>query len=362
MKKSLSIITAITLVACMVLGGCGSSGSANSGASGSASSKSEESNFKHSFTITTPLADTHSAVKYLNDAFAEISEKTDGRITGQVYASSQLASGQMATAMDMVVKGTIDMQCAGNSIYGSYIKDYEVLGTPFLFESHEAADKVLYNEDVYNYYSKKCEETNLHLLGYMENAWMVYTNNKHDIKVPSDLSGLKMRCADGDLVEAAMTNAGASIVYLSLTDLYTSLQQGVVDGQDNGIAGAVYTNKLYEVQNYITNLEFTYSPSVVVMNNDLWNKIPTSDQDIINEVLAKYMKEQVEYNRSLIEPNLKEIEDYGVNIYTPTDEEREIWIAEMGAESPAVKKVLDENYNSDFVKTILEAAKEANAS
>ncbi len=361
MKKSISLLTALSLSAMMILSGCssGASTSAN-GSSSSSASSSSGSTFTHNFTVTTPLADTHSAVTAINNAFAEISEKTGGRITGQVFASSQLASGQMATAMDMVVKGTIDMQFAGNSIYGSYIKDYEVLGTPFLFETHEVADQVLYNDEIYDYYSQKCEETNLHLLGYMENAWMVYTNSKHEVKVPSDLKGLKMRCGDGDLVEAAMIDAGASIVYLSLTDLYTSLQQGVVDGQDNGIEGAIYTNKLYEVQDYLTNIEVTYSPFVFVVNNELWKTIPESDQAIMTEVFDKYMKEQVEYNRSLIAPNLQEIIDYGVNVYTPTEEEAEIWRTEMGAKSPAVSKVLAENYNQDFVAMLLDVVEEAN--
>jgi|GEM_PF-5561856 len=368
MKKKISVLLSACVICALALSACGSSKTTTSStaagsakAAGSATAAST-STYKHSFTVTTPLADSHSAVKYINDAFKEISDKTGGRITGQVYASSQLASGQMATAMDMTVKGTIDMQCAGNSIYGPYIKDYELLGIPFLFQNHAAADKVLYNKDVYDYYSKKCEETNLHLMGYMENAWMVYTNNKHQMKVPSDLKGLKMRCGDGDLVEAAMMNQGASVVHMSLTDLYTSLQQGVVDGQDNGIAGAVVANKLYEVQKYITNVEFTYSPFVVVMNNNLWKQIPESDQKIMTDIFQKYMKEQVDYNRSLIEPNLQKIKDFGDDVYTPTADELKTWQAQMGADSDAVKKVLEKNYNQDFVKTLLSVAKDANSS
>lgn len=358
MKKSISLLIVTIMVISIFMYGCNNSNNVPPTSSGETPSENTqvESTYKHKFTMTTPLGDTHSAVSTWKTAFEELSERTNGRLTGEIYPSSQLAAGNMATSLDMHVKGTIDMFCGGNSIYGAYVKDAEVFGIPFLFGDFEAADRTLHDEDVIAYFNGELEKNNIHFLGWMENAWMVFTNNVRELKVPSDLSGLKMRCADGDLVDAAIQNAGGSVVYLSLNDLYTSLQQGVVDGQDNGIAGAVFTNKLYEVQKYLTHIYITYSPFVISINNELWNKIPDSDKAILEEIVEKYSKQQVEMNRSQIEPNLEYIIEQGMQVYTPTEREVEEWIAVMGHEAEPVAKVLQQ-YNQDFVKLVLSKAK-----
>lgn len=359
MKRKFSLIVAIVMIFSLALTACGggtqSNQSTNSGSGNAASTSTESggSDFKYDFKITTPLGDTHSGVKYMNDAFKEIAEKTNGRITGQVYPTSQLAAGDMGAATDMLVKGTIDGMFAGNALYGPFVPEYYLLGTCFLFHSHESADETFYNDQVWDYYSAALEGVNLHLVGYMENAWMVMTNNKRPLVHPSDLKGLKMRCNDGDLVTTAMESQGCSTVTMSLTDLYTALQQGVVDGQDNGIAGAITANKLYEVQKYCTDMEYTYSPFVVTINNELWNKIPAEDQEIITEVLQRYCKEQVEFNRGSVAQKKQEIIDAGVEVYDPTEEEVQEWIDAMGPNNPEVQELLAQ-YDQDFLKLLLE--------
>ncbi len=360
MKKKIALIVAVVMILSLALTACGGGSqpaqtsapaqSSNTGSSEPAATGG--SDFKYDFKITTPLGDTHSGVKYMNDAFKEIAEKTGGRITGQVYPTSQLAAGDMNAATDMLVKGTIDGMFAGNALYGPFVPEYSLLGTCFLFHSHEAADETFYNPEVWDYYSKALEGVNLHLVGYMENAWMVMTNNKRPLVHPSDLNGLKMRCNDGDLVSVAMQTQGCSTVTMSLTDLYTALQQGVVDGQDNGIAGAITANKLYEVQKYCTDLEYTYSPFVVTINNTLWNKIPAEDQAIITEVLQKYCKEQVEFNRNSVAEKKQEIIAAGVEVYDPTEAEVQEWIDAMGPQIPEVQKLLA-SYDQDFVDLLL---------
>ncbi|MCM3713957.1 TRAP transporter substrate-binding protein [Alkalihalobacillus oceani] len=337
----------------ILLAGCGSANT-DSQPDSSSPSATEGSSFTHEFQLTTPLGDSHTAVQIWTDLFAELEEKTDGRLTGKVFSNSQLGGGNMNTTVDMVQKGTIDIGVFGSPLLGGYVPEFRVPTTAFLFDDFETADKALNDEAVMNFYREKSGESGYYFMGWMENSWNEITNNKKELILPEDMQGLKMRVAAGDIVIAGFQAAGANVVDMSLNELYTALQQGVADGQENGVSGAITANKLYEVQKYMTYTQYSYSPFAVVMNKKLWDEIPADDQAILTTLFEKYAPMQIQQNRESMEENLEFVKSEGMIVHVMTPEEREQWKAVMGPEAPDVQKVLD-TYDQDFVKMLIDA-------
>lgn len=358
--KKMKKLTSIFLVACMVVGvltGCG--GEKVTSTSDNQNSESGTSTWSYSFTATTPLGDTHTAVEYWGKIFDELSERTNGRITGKIYPSSQLAGGDMATSLDMVQKGTIDIFVGGSTILGSYIPEFRLTNLAFVFPNNESCDGTLNDEEIMAFYNKESEAQGFHFLGWMENGWSEITNNKRELIKPSDLSGLVMRIPNGnDALIKAYESVGASAVNINLGELYTSLQQGVCDGEENGIAGAITSNMLYEVQKYMTYCQYAYGSFSCMMNDQLWNSIPAEDQALIQEVFEENATAQIQANRDAMEPCLKQVEDYGMVVHVMTDEEKAEWTEAMGPDSAAVKEILEgDEYDQDFVNLFLNKAK-----
>jgi tripartite ATP-independent transporter DctP family solute receptor len=320
------------------------------------SSSAGNTEFKYNYKLTTPLGQTHLSVEYWTKLFTDLEAKTNGRLTGKVYPTSQLANGNMMTAVDMIQKGTIDLGAFGSPLLGGYVAEMRLPTIPFLFENSEQVDKVLNSKEVMDYFRRKCAESNFYFLGWMENSWNEISNSKRELIHPQDMKGLKMRVAANDLVSDAFVAAGASVVDMSLSELYTALQQGVVDGEENGVSGAFYANKLYEVQKYLTYCQYSYNAFSCVMNKTLWDKMPAADQELFTQLFNIYGPGQVKANRDSMETNLKIIEDYGVVVHRLTPAEREEWKTVMGPDSAPIVALL-KKYDQEFVNSLLAAVK-----
>ncbi|MDR1933591.1 MAG: TRAP transporter substrate-binding protein [Spirochaetales bacterium] len=349
--KKLRIVSCIVLLAAFMLSAC-SGGGPSSSPAGAASSSAPE--FKYSFKLTTPLGQTHLSVEYWTKLFADLEAKTGGRLNGRVYPTSQLANGNMMTAVDMIQKGTIDLGAFGSPLLSGYVAEMRLPTTPFLFDSSEQVDRVLNSKEVMDYFRRRCAASNFYFLGWMENSWNEISNSKRELVHPQDMRGLKMRVAANDLVSEAFVAAGASVVDMSLSELYTALQQGVVDGEENGVSGAFYANKLYEVQKYLLYCQYSYNAFSCVMNKTLWDSIPAGDQALITQLFDIYGPGQVQANRDSMEKNLKFVEDYGVVVHRMTPAEREEWKTVMGPDSATIANLL-KTYDQEFVNILLNA-------
>ncbi len=125
-------------------------------------------------------------------------------------------------------------------------------------------------------------------MAYVENGFRQITNNKHAVKTPDDMKGLKIRTP-----QAATTMAdycyGCECFAINAGELYVALSQDTVDGQENALS-TIYNNGYYEVQKYCTVINYNWSPAIVIFNSELWDTLSADDQKILRKWLLQQPK------------------------------------------------------------------------
>ncbi len=220
------------------------------------------------------------------DKFAElVKEKSKGEIEVKVFPSSQL--GAQKELIEGLIYGTVDMALSGTAELGTFQPQLAIFDMPFLFKDRAHAYKSL--DTVGMDLAKPLEAKGIKLLGYMENGIRHMTNNIRPIKTPADMKGLKIRVMNNKVYVEMMKALGASPTPMALAELYSAMQQGTVDGQENPSAH-IYTKRFYEVQKYASLTGHAYAAEPVLISMATWKKLSPAQQAIIqsaaNEAIA----------------------------------------------------------------------------
>lgn len=248
--------------------------------------------------------------------FGELLEKyAPGKFEVQVFSDSQL--GGEREIVEGVQIGTISMGFSSTGPVGAFSPKLEVVNLPYLFRNNEHAYKVLDGE-IGEELVKGFLDKGIRCLAFWENGWRQLTNSKRPINKPEDLKGLKIRVMESPIMVATLNAMGASAVPMGWPEVITSLQQGIIDGQENPIINNVY-NGAYEVQKYLSLTRHFYNPSVLLINEKFYQKLPSD----LQEVISKAAKEARDYQRDLThqeeEKALKEVsKKFGLQVnYEP---------------------------------------------
>jgi tripartite ATP-independent transporter DctP family solute receptor len=219
-----------------------------------------------------------------------VAEKSGGTIKVEVYPSSQL--GNQRDLVEGLTLGTLDLTMTSTAVLGNFHPQIAVFDLPFIFRDREHAFKAL--DTVGMEISKDLEEKGMKVLAFYENGVRNMTNNIRPIRVPEDMKGLKIRVMEQPIYIAMMKALGANPTPMAFGELFTALQKGVVDGQENP-AAHIYTKRFFEVQKYISLTEHTYSAEPLVVSMITWNKLTPEQQTIIQEAA----KEACDWQRQL---------------------------------------------------------------
>ena len=227
------------------------------------------------------------------DHFAKlVAEKSGGSIEVKIFPSSQL--GGQKDLIEGMVFGAVDMALVGTAVLGQFQPQISIFDLPFLFEDRAHAYKSL--DSVGMELGKKLEERGIKLLGYMENGIRHATNNVRPIKDPSDMEGLKIRVMTNKIFVEMMKSLGASPTPMAFSELYSAMQQGTVDGQENPSAH-IFTKRFYEVQKYASKTAHAYSPEPMIISMISWSKLSDEQKAIIEEAA----KEAIAWQRKISE-------------------------------------------------------------
>ena len=182
------------------------------------------------------------------DYFAKlVKERSNGEIEIQVFPSSQL--GNQRDLVEGLVFGTVDMTLTGTAVLGNFVPEVAVFDLPFIFRDIPHAYKAL--DTVGMDLCKLGEKQGMITLAIWENGVRHMTNNRQPIRTPEDMKGLKVRVMEQPVYIEMMKALGASPTPMAMSELYTALQKGVVDAQENPLA-QIATKRFDEVQKYIS--------------------------------------------------------------------------------------------------------------
>mgnify|MGYP002553218567 CR=1 FL=1 len=235
------------------------------------------------------VSETHADMLAMNKVFKPQVEKlSNGRIKVELYPNAQLGGDR--ELCEGVQMGTIQMALPASSALAGFDKKVQVLDLPYLFTSRktafEALDGILGNK-LNQYLLSK----GFVVLGYQENGMRHVTNSKRPIKSPADLKGLKIRTMENPMHIAFFKELGANPTPMSWGELYTALQQGTVDAQENPYA-MIDDGKFYEVQKYVSETGHVFSYEILIANKKFMDKLPADLRKVVVDAAHKAIMAQ----------------------------------------------------------------------
>jgi C4-dicarboxylate-binding protein DctP len=222
------------------------------------------------------------------DKFKELAEKyTNGKVKVEVYPNSTLYKDK--EELEALQLGAVQMLAPSISKFGPIgIKEFEVFDLPYILPDLKALRKVT-DGPLGTKLLKLLDAKGMTGLAYWDNGFKQMSANKKLID-PSDYKGLKFRIQSSKVLEAQFRALGAIPQVMAFSDVYQALQTGVVDGQENTWSN-IYTQKMHEVQKYMTVTNHGYIGYAVVVNKKFWDGLPAD----IRDELSKAMKDATEY-------------------------------------------------------------------
>lgn len=260
--------------------------------------------------LATVIASVHPTTDALKTFKANVEKRTEGRIEIQIFPDSQL--GTWNEAFDATRRGEIQMATLNPMSATSSVPTFGALEGYFLFDDTQHAYRVL-DGDGGQLLNESLDEFNLEGLGYFTTGFRQFSNNKRPINSLEDLKGLKIR-GYSPIQIAAWESVGCNLTNVAWGELFTALQQKLIDGQETANV-SFYTNKFYETQDYLSLTNHLYSCDMIYANKDFMASLDAADAEIIREE----MKNAIDAQRKAVDDNEEAIlnemaNDHGLTI------------------------------------------------
>ena len=247
-----------------------------------------------------------------------VEEKSGGTMRVDLYPSSQL--GSKDNIIDQAVNGDCVVTLANGPFFQDRgIQDFGVLFAPYLFEGWEDLEKVVDSD----WFEGKAEELEQNVGLKILTTWRYgirHTITKKPVNGVSDLKGKKIRVPNQTILIKVFESLGATPTPMAMSDIYTALQQGVVDGEENPYQN-LYVDKLCEVQKYCTETNHLFQMSVQVISKNFWDGLTPEDQEIFETLIAEAEEKGYERVNELNQFYKDECEKTGMQVRILTDEE-----------------------------------------
>ncbi|MFM1653607.1 DctP family TRAP transporter solute-binding subunit [Brevibacillus sp. B_LB10_24] len=345
MKKHWNALAAFVLSAALIAG-CG--GGKSEQASGGESSGAKDEKIKLKMSVTT--SETSTWYKGAQMWADKVKEKTNGRVEIKIYANEQLSNGNQPKGIELLQNGSTDASLHSTIIYSGLDEKFSVISMPWLFTDESVADKALAGTGGEKL-SELLREKGVEPLAFGENGFRQITNSKRPITSPDDMAGMKIRVPNMKMYIDLYKALGADPTSMSFSEVFTALQQGTIDGQENPMP-VIMSSKLYEVQKYVSLWNYSYDPLVLGVNKKKFDSLDKETQDIMREAAVEAMEYQRKINREENAQMVKELEAKGVTVTTLTPEQ-------VKAFQDKVAPIYDQ-YTDTIGKDLIDAFRGAN--
>ena len=239
--------------------------------------------------------------------------KSNGKLKIKIYADGQLGSER--EVLELLQIGSVDMTKVSSATMSNFVPDYSVLSIPYIFRDKNHFFTTLEGDVGQELLNKGSDFWLKGLCFYDAGSRSFYTTKKQ-INTPEDLKSLKIRTMN-DPTAIKMVNAlGGSPTPMSFGELYTALQQGVVDGAENNPPSFV-TSRHFEICKYYTLDSHTYVPDVLVMSTKTLERLSTEEQKLVNEAVRISAEAQKKYWAASVAESFKILKENGVQIIEP---------------------------------------------
>ena len=256
-----------------------------------------------------------SAQNIVADKFKEFIEmRSNGAITVKVYHSAAL--GNETEILQQVQMNTIQMAVVTGGPFDTFDPITRVINYPFLFKDNAQADEIL-DGPLGAEILKSLESSKFKGLCFSENGFRNLTNNKRPVGTPDDIKGLKIRVMASTIHQTIWKALGANPTPMPWP-IYTELEQGVIDGQENPL-WVMEVYKFYEIQKYMTLTRHVYSCHIDVASLDWWNSLSVKDQALIQRAIYEAAVFQRQDNRSKNAQRLVMLKEKGMQVVEDPD-------------------------------------------
>lgn len=250
------------------------------------------------------------------DTFAkEVATRTNGRYKVETFYNGSL--GGERESIEAVQLGTQELAFSSTGPVPNFVPETKILDVPFLFRDKAHARAVL-DGPIGQEMLGKFDAKGFKALAWAENGFRHMTNSKRDVKAPEDLKGLKMRTMENPVHIAAYKGLGIITTPMAFPEVFTALQQGTVDGQENPLP-VIMSAKFSQVQKHLTLTGHVYSPCIFVMNKASFDKLGAADKTAFLEAA----KVAVKANRDRVDQDdangVKELRAQGMTVIDNID-------------------------------------------
>ncbi|PLY05643.1 MAG: C4-dicarboxylate ABC transporter [Arcobacter sp.] len=289
--------------------------------------------FSHVVSDNTPKG---KAAKFFEQRLEELSK---GKIDVQIYPSSQLYND--SAVVKALRLNSVQMAAPSFSKFGKIVPNLALFDLPFLFKDIDHLHRVQDGE-VGTKLKDMVTAKGIVALDFWDNGFKQFSSSKKALINPSDAEGQKFRIMSSKVLEAQMHAVGGNPQMMPFSEVYSGLQQGVIDAAENPISN-IYTKKFHEVQKYLTISNHGYLGYLVVMSKKFWKSLPADLQANVKQAMKEATAKEREYAIALEKEQLAEIKAYAdktgnLEIINLTDEQRAAW-------SKAVSKIYPEFYS-----------------
>lgn len=256
------------------------------------------------------LAESHSWNIAAQGFAQEVAEKTEGRVKIEVFPSGQL--GNEKDMIEGMQIGSVQGGVIGAGSFQTIEPKMGIIEMPYAWSSREQAFAAL-DGDLGAKLGALLEAQNIKVLAWWENGFRHITNSKHPITTPADLAGLKIRVTPDKVRLATFEALGAQPAPLAFGELYSALQQGVFDAQENPLS-IIYSSSFYEVQKHVSLSGHVWGAATLVVAKPVWESLSSEDQTAVQAAAISWGQKQRQMVADSDADMLAKLKEHGMEV------------------------------------------------
>lgn len=276
-----------------------------------------------------------------------VNKEMDGKVCMQVFPNKQLYNDKKV--LEAMLLGDVQMAAPSLSKFEKYTKKFRIFDLPFMFTDMAAVDR-FQQSDAGQKLKNAMRRKGLQGLAFWHNG-MKQLSASRPLVNPADANGLKFRIMSSDVLKAQFEALSANPQKMAFSEVYSSLQTGVVDGQENTWSN-IYTKKFFEVQDGVTETNHGVLDYLVVTSTEFWDSLSDDVRTQLSQILKEVSAQANEASGAINTANRQKVIDSGRQVRTLSAEQRAAWVEAL--------KPVWKQFEKDVGRDLIDAAQKAN--